>query len=185
MRRAIAVLLAASATVGITACGDDKPTSEADSEGIYFTVGKLKYQVQISRELNAASVEDREYLQGVSSQDAALPKGSTWFGVFVQVRNPTKQTLPTADETGFKIVDTQGDEYFPIPVRNQVSYAPARLGSENELPDINEIARFGPTQGRLLLFKIPYSSLENRPLEMHVDAPGALTPREGTVVLDV
>ncbi len=186
MRRTLAVLLAASACVGgLSACGNEEATSHAESEGVYFNVGGLRYQVQVSRPLNPRAVEDRDYFKGIPASQAALPTDATWFAVFVRARNVEKRPARSADDTGFKIVDTQGDEYFPIPVDNILSYASTTLAPKGDLPDQDSVARFGPTQGSLLLFKIPKASLENRPLELHVAAPGAETPREGTVVLDV
>ena len=185
MRRTLSVVLAAVACAGITACGEDKPTTSAESEGVYFTVGGLRYQVQVSRPLNPKAVEDRDYFRGIASSQASLDPTSTWFGVFVRARDVGKAPARSADLEGFKIVDTQDDEYFPIPVDNVLAYEPATLAPKGDLPDQDAIARFGPTQGALLLFKIPNASLENRPLELEVDAPGGATPRKGSVVLDV
>ena len=47
-----------------------RPSPQAETEGIYLDVGDLKYQVQISRELNPADIEDRDYLKGLPAGDA-------------------------------------------------------------------------------------------------------------------
>ena len=123
MRRTIAALLSASVVLGLSACGEEEETTNAPSEGIYFNVGGLRYQVQVSRPLNPKAVEDRDYFRGLRPQDAALPPDATWFGVFVRARNVGTRPEQSAYDTSFKIVDTQGDEFFPVPVDNIVAYA--------------------------------------------------------------
>ena len=44
----------------------------------------------------------------------------------------------------------------------------------------------GPTGGSLLLFKLPLTSLENRPLELIVEAPpGSQPPHRKRIELDI
>jgi hypothetical protein len=86
----------------------------------------------------------------------------------------------------FDIVDTQGNKYYPVPVNPQVNpYAWTEqtlkpLGTE---PAPDTTASFGPTQGRLLLFKINTSAYANRPLTLEINAPGQANP--SSVSLDL
>src|SRR5882757_8107053 len=98
LRRSFSALLVAACVAGLTACGDDGPQRISESEGTYVTVDHLRYQVEISRQLNPTDVEDRDYLTGVAPAEATLKPDEVWFGVFVRVSNNAKQggEIPTA-----------------------------------------------------------------------------------------
>ena len=49
-------------------------------------------------------------------------------------------------------------------------------------PGLNSTASFGPTQGGLLLFKLPTSVYSNRPLTLQIFAPGG---GRGAISLDL
>src|SRR3954447_12469353 len=102
--RAFAV--AAFACLALAGCGEKTDiTTFAETEGIYLDVGNLVYQVQLSRYLNPADVEDREYLVGVPADEAQLTADEIWFGVWMRVKNYSDETLtPT---TQFRITDTE------------------------------------------------------------------------------
>src|SRR5690242_9262585 len=86
---AVACLAAAFAVGG---CGNKSSSIHGgETEGIYLNVGQLKYQVEISRQLNPAIPEDQTFLQDVSPADAKLDPDELWFAVFVRVENPTGQ----------------------------------------------------------------------------------------------
>ena len=76
------------AAAGTSACGNKEPeTLHGTTEGAYLDLAGMKYQVQISRQLNPASIEDRYYLIGLPANDRQLPVGQEWFAVFVRVEN--------------------------------------------------------------------------------------------------
>lgn len=181
LRRTAAVLLSLSFAGGLSACGNkEDEITKAESEALYLDVADLKYQVQISRQLNPADVEDSAYLKGLSAVNRILPANSVWFGVFMRVENESEETHETAEE--FAIEDTQGNEFEPVEVDNPLAYSPTSLPPKGLLPSLNSVQYATPSQGALLLFKIPYASLDNRPLELKVTSPDDKT---GLIDLDV
>jgi hypothetical protein len=166
------VLLLAAVSLLAAGCGDKTNSqTEAQTEGLYMDAGPLLYQVQVSRFLNPADPEDIAYLSGLPAGTPTQPaKGEVWFAVFMQVRNPTHETQnPT---TQFSIKDTQGVEYQPIPLnpkQNPFAYVAAPLGPGGLIPGIETPAYNGPIQGSLILFKLKYSSTQNRPLTLKID----------------
>jgi hypothetical protein len=176
-----AVVLAAAAS--LTACGSEEPTA-GETEGIYVNTGELKYQVQISRQLNPSDNEDREYLTGIPAADRTLANGQEWFAVFIRVFNMTKDPHPAAAE--FSIRDTTGKEYFPVAVDpnvNLVAYKPLTVNGGDQIPVPGSLARENLTQGGLILFKVTNESYSNRPLELEIMPPEGGEP--ATVDLDV
>jgi hypothetical protein len=183
MRRPIVLLAALLATsFTLTACGKgNDPVANGEGEQIYLTLNGLKYQVQISRQLNPTDAEDRSYFQGAA--DATPVNGSeAWFGVFMRVENDTSQVrTSTAD---FQIRDTQGNDYKPIVIAdtNPFRYAPGRVEPDGGLlPAAGTPAFSGPTRGGLLLFRVKRESFENRPLELIITGASG----EATTPLDV
>ncbi len=73
-----AVALAAATSLAAVRRARRSPT-HGETEGIYVDTGDLKYQVQISRQLNPADFEDRDYLTGLPAADRTLPAGQEWF----------------------------------------------------------------------------------------------------------
>jgi hypothetical protein len=180
---AIAVLCLVLAG-GLAACGTEQHTrTHADTEGPYLNVGPLKYQVQVSRQLNPADIEDQVYLRGVSPRDSRLRPDETWFGVFVRAVNESDRTEPAAPS--FEIVDTQGRRFSPIAVSaNPFAYRPARVPPGGTLPAFGSIADLSAAGGSLVLFKLTLTALANRPLELVIRG-GQRPAAEGTVELDV
>jgi hypothetical protein len=155
--------------VAISACGAGEHATTADNLGPgYVQVGQLNYQVQISRELNPWSAEDRYYLQGFSSSQLKLPSADEWFGVSMQVYNWTGRAHTPTD--AFFITDSLGDRYAPFANRtpNAYSYVPAPIPAGGQLPGIDTDAFTGWSQGELLVFQVPYASLVNRPFILHI-----------------
>ncbi len=179
LRRLVLPIIAATAVSGLSACGDDGPLKEAESEGQYVTVGKLEYQVQISRQLNPSDVEDRDYLQGLAPVQEELKADETWFGIFIRVKNPSDETLETAEE--IVLEDTVEEKYFPVETESIINYEPTTLTPGDIFPHSNEVASYGPTQGKLLLFKLTNATLDNRPLELKIESRG----EEGEITIDV
>lgn len=180
LRRLVLPIIAAAAVTGLSACGDDGPQKEAESEGTYVTIGNLQYQVQISRQLNPTDVEDRDYLVGVPPVQRTLKPNQNWFGIFIRVKNGDKKSQVTA--TDFTLEDTVNEEYFPVKTTSLVGYTKTTLGPGDVFPHSNETASYGPTQGKLLLFKLTNSTLDNRPLELKIQAPDG---DQGAIQIDV
>jgi hypothetical protein len=184
-RRLAATATALIAATSLAACGgsSEEPTA-GKTEGVYVTTGDLKYQVQISRQLNAADFEDRDYLVGLPAADKALPAGEQWFAIFIRVFNHSKVAHPSASR--FVIRDTTGKEFQPVAVDtnvNRVAYRPEVVGSGDQIPVPGSLARENATQGGLVLFRVPTASYANRPLELHIAPPEG--GKAATVDLDV
>lgn len=176
----IALCLAALAAAG---CGNKHAVvTEAETEGPYLTVGALKYQVQLSRQLNPRDPEDRTYLQGIAADERELNSQQTWFAVFVRAVNETSRTQPSAEK--FEIEDTQGRVFEPVPVKsNAFAYTPTRVPPHETLPAPGTVAETSPIGGSMVLFKLTLESLGNRPLELRIHS--SQRPHEGIVDLDV
>jgi hypothetical protein len=169
VRRLSVALLVLAAAAGLAACGNKPATrTTGETEGTYLNVGPLVYQVQLSRQLNPKDIEDQTYLQGIAPAQAGLNNQQTWFGVFMRVANETDETHLAA--ANFAIVDTQDDVYRPIQQAraNPFTYQPRTLPGGQILPDPDSVAGEGVIQGSLVLFKLPLSALDNRPLELVV-----------------
>jgi hypothetical protein len=183
--RPLVPLALAVLSLAPVACGNKQhEVTRGETEGIYLDLGELKYQVQISRQLNPADVEDRAYLTALPAAERALKPDETWFGIFVRVQNVTNTPHPAAEE--FEIVDTQGRIFRPVELGpdNVFAYRPAMLAPKSVLPLPGSPAAENTIQGALLLFKIPFANLENRPLEFEIRDP--LAPdRKAAVALDV
>jgi hypothetical protein len=172
-RMARTALLSLAALVALAAggCGNKVDTAiVGDTEGIYVSVDELTYQVQISRILNPASVDDKAYLAGVpEGQEPAADE--VWFGVFMRVENETEQPLTPVE--GFRIVDTQHTEFQPVeldPAVNLFSYKPRPVAPGELLPETNSPASDNTIKGELILFKLKLQSLYNRPLELEIES---------------
>jgi hypothetical protein len=183
------LMLAAALLSALTlaACGGEKdPTTHGESEGSYIQAGPLVYQVQISRELNPYNIEDAQYLQGLPTGTPKPTPTQEWFGVWLRVQNPTDQVHPRASD--FRIVDTLGNVYKPIPLpaSNPTAYALGNVATakgQPVYPNPEAVAGSGPVQGSMLLFKLDTSAYANRPLELQIVPPGGGAP--STVVLDL
>lgn len=183
-----AILLAA---IALTACGDSHTrvttgtyAGESGQNAPYLNVGPLVYEVQLSRELNPANVEDAAYLQGLTPAQRKLNPGEEWFAVFIQVYNQTSTPHPAA--TGMTISDTQNNVYYPIvPAEaNDFAYRGGVIPGNSKVPVPGSVAATGNTQGALLLYKIQVVSLDNRPLKIHIVDPADAT-QTASAVLDV
>jgi hypothetical protein len=181
-RHLLAVVIAVSVALALAACGQLSHPTVGDGEAIYVDAGPIAYQVQLSRQLNQFSIEDKQYLVGVT---AAPPRpDQEWFGVFMWAKNPTKLAHTTTDR--FAIVDTQGNRYYPVPVNPQVNpfvWTAQALQPGGTQPDPNTAAAFSPPQGQVLLFKLNDTVYSNRPLILQIYAPGQARP--STISLDL
>jgi hypothetical protein len=186
MTRRLLMLLALAAALVVGGCGSKEDTRTfAATEGPYLDVGDLKYQVQISRLLNPADIDDANNLRNLPAGTLPPKADEAWFGVWIRVENTdSEKPLPTA--TQFQIRDTQGNVYKPYAqVGNAFAYTPIeRLKQGEVLPDPNGPAGFSPIQGSLVLFKLTYETLQNRPLVFRITSPTDPTDI-GAVNLDV
>ena len=181
-RRVWILVCALALAVGLGACGQVSDPSSSENDGVYVDAGPITYQLQISRQLNQYAVEDRQYLAGLPVGQGTLTPSQFWYGVFLWAKNQTDQNHPTADK--FTLVDTNGDVYHPIPLNaelNGYAWTQQILSPSAIEPAPNTTASFGPTQGGLVLFKLPTSAYSNRPLTLHIFPP---TGAPATISLD-
>ncbi len=184
-KRLATVGAAAICAAAISACGAGEHATYSDNLGPgYVQVGQLYYQVQISRQLNPWSDEDHFYLEGFTASQLQLPVADEWFGVSLQVYNWTGQAHTPSND--FFITDTLDDRYAPLPNPNPnpYTYVPQSIPPGGQLPSIDSDAFTGWSQGELLVFKIPYTTLVNRPFILHIVNP-ANTAQQSRIELDV
>ncbi len=188
MRRPVRLTLAAAlsaAALLASGCGADKsePITKAETEGIYIDLDELKYQVQMSRYMNANDIEDRDYLVGLPEGTAQPKEDETWFGVFMRVENVTDEPIQAANT--FEIHDTQENVYRPLPLdpnANPFAYQATEVPPHGKLPLRDSAADQSSTKGNLLLFKVKTASLQNRPLELRISRGSGTV---GVVDLDI
>jgi hypothetical protein len=185
-RRLAALSCALAATGALAGCGNkEEVVLSAETEGAYLDVGELRYQVQISRQLNPADIEDRAYLNAVPPGERRLGAGESWFGVFLRVENPTEEPQRAAQE--FELEDTGETIYEPVELsaQNPFSYQAGVVQPEEILPPLQSAAQQNETiAGSLVLFKVRTSSFENRPLELKILSP-TVPQTEAKLALDV
>lgn len=183
--------LALLAAFALAACGSSATkvtigtyAGESGQNAPYLNVGPLVYEVQLSRELNPANVEDAAYLQGLSPLQRRLAPGQEWFAVFIQVYNHS--SVAHLGASTIAISDTQNNLYTPIvpSQTNQFAYRGGLIPANSQIPVAGSIAADGGTQGALLLYKIQVVSLDNRPLTIHIVDPLNATQR-ASAELDV
>ncbi len=169
---------------GLAGCGSKgQGTEEPAREGLSLDLAGIDYNVFITRELNPAIPPDSAYYKGPPAR-----KGETLYGVFLQACNNGNQPLPTASQ--FTVVDNQGNEFHPspLPADDDFAYKPTRLAPDECQPEAGSVAQLGPTAGSMLLFKLPLSNTENRPLELEILAPASVARPDHeklTVTLDI
>jgi len=181
----LAVLLAAG---GLSACGKHQSTGPvriAETEGIYLDVSDLKYQVQMSRQLNPDDVQDKPLLIGIPEDERELTAEEVWFAVGMRVQNETGEGLRPSEH--IEIEDTVGEIFEPIELEEENVFAyraddliPAR----ETYPLLDSPGYDSPSRGAILLFKLTLTGLNNRPLELTIE--GRKFPQQtGIVDLDV
>ncbi len=166
----VVAIVAALAAIA-AGCGDTQHTLTGDSAAIYLDLNQLKYQVQISRELNQHDPEDLNYLVGLPPAARALAPNEAWFAVFLAVYNRTHQTHLSA--SGFTVTDTQGQAYSPIQVGsvNPFVYHQRNVQRNDQIPRLGSVAYYAPSGGSMLLFKVKIASFDNRPLTLRIADP--------------
>jgi uncharacterized protein YndB with AHSA1/START domain len=170
-----ALLLTLVAALALSACGNaDQKThtgtyaGEGGVSAPYLAVGPLVYQVQSSRALNPYDEEDSYYLAGLTPAQAHLSSGEEWFGVFIQVRNPSSRAALAART--LTISDFLGHTYTPVvPLGyNPYTYTCGVIPAGSGVPGQNSPAASASNQGALILYKIKLFSLENRPITLRI-----------------
>ena len=195
LRALIVSLLGLALAVSFAACGNKEETVvEAENEGIYIDVSGLTYQVQVSRELNPRDIEDQAYLKGLPPGTPPLRANESYFAVFLKVWNEGSDPARAAEE--FRVVDTQYTEGMPCEASkgcfesvaldtntNQFAYTPTQIDPGETYPPASSTAYEGVIAGSALIFRIPYASYDNRPLDLLVKSAASAT--EGSVRLDL
>jgi len=182
------VLAALLCSGALSACGKHQstgPVRTAETEGIYLDVSDLKYQVEVSRQLNPADVQDKPYLLGIPEEERELEPDEVWFAVGLRVQNETGAPLqPSAD---IEIEDTQDEVFEPLELgaENVFAYrADEPIPARETYPLLDSPGFETPARSALLLFKLTLTALNNRPLELKIE--GRKAPQQtGIVDLDV
>jgi len=181
VRRLWILACALAVAVAVAACGSSQhhapppgtltghEVGNEINDGSYIQAGPITYQLQISRELNPYSVQDKPYVQGLPAGFAQPTANQLWYGVFLWAKNQHHKAYQTSDN--FKIVDTQGITYYPIkvnPALNPFAWTSQLLPYEGTYPGQDSVQAESESQGGLLLFKLNSSAYANRPLTFFV-----------------
>ena len=144
--------------------------ADDNNDGAYVSAGALTYQLQISRELNQYGVEDSQYVKGLPKGFAQPNSQQEYYGVFMWAKNQTKQVHTTTDN--FYIEDTVGNKYYPVKLNsalNPYAWKSQALEPGTTEPGEDSTAGNGFTGGGLLLFKLPTTIYNNRPLWLYIN----------------
>ena len=172
----LGALVLFAVTVAVSACGYSSEGKTSVVEGQSVNLGELKYTVVFSRFLNPNDNEDSAYLVG----QPPPPKGSSYFGVFLLVQNEGEDAQSLADS--FTIEDSAEQRYealaseslYALPVGGEVE-------PQEQIPVLDSTPQQGPIEGSVVIFQLPTTATENRPLTLEFPGPGG--PAE--VKLDV
>ncbi len=178
-RRFALPLLAACALLalllGFSACGYSSDEKEV-VEGEPVELGELKYNVIFSRFLNPDDNEDSAYLVGQPTP----PPGSAYFGVFFEVQNESEEPQTLADS--FTIHDADRQKFEALPSESLYAFPlGGEVEGEEQIPVLDATPATGPIEGSVLIFELPASASENRPLILEI--PGPEGPAEVTLDL--
>lgn len=171
----LAVLLLVAAAFALAACGASSDSKEV-VEGEPVELGELQYNVVFSRFLNPNDNEDAAYLVG----QPAPPDGHSYFGVFVEVQNESEEPQKLAGS--FTITDA-GHQTF-VALESESLYAlpfGGEVESQEQVPVLDSTPQQGPIEGSLVLFELPASASESRPLTLSIPGPDG----PATVTLDL
>lgn len=182
LRRIALALALASTGVFMAGCeaGGDKPQVR---EGLDVVVGGVGYNVYITRQLNVKQAPDNDFYQGPDA-----PRGFALYAIFIKACNVTKGTKMPAER--YVVEDTRGNEYEPLelPKTNRFAFRPMPLQYTQCIPEPGSARAFNPTGGAMLLYNLPVSAQENRPLELQIigtyDASKGEQPQR-TIELDI
>jgi hypothetical protein len=160
------VALALVATsVALAACGYSSDSKDVP-EGEPVKLGDLRYNVIFSRYLNPHDNEDSAYLVGQPEP----PEGHSYFGVFLEVQNKSEETQTLADS--FTITDAGHQTFNAIPSKSLYAFPfGGEVESQEQVPLIDSTPQQGAIEGSLVLFELPASASENRPLTLSIPGP--------------
>lgn len=160
---------------GAAGCGYSSDEKDV-VEGEPVELGELQYNVIFSRFLNPADNEDSAYLVGQPEP----PPGSAYFGVFFEVQNESEEPQILADE--FKITDADHRVFHAVESESLYALQPGgEVESQEQVPVLDSTPATGPIEGSVLIFLLPASASENRPLILEI--PGPEGPAEVTLDL--
>jgi hypothetical protein len=179
-RRTVSSLLAALALVAlalsVSACGYESHETEV-VEGEPVQLGELHYNVIFSRFLNPNDNEDSAYLIG----QPPAPEGSAYFGVFFEVQNESDEPHKLADS--FTIHDADGQAFESLPSESLYALPfGGEVEPQEQVPVLDSTPQQGPIEGSVVLFELPASASENRPLTLTIPGPDG---EDGEVTLDL
>lgn len=164
----LAALALAALALFVSACGYSSDSKQV-AEGEVVKLGELKYQVVFSRFLNPNDSEDSAYLVGQPPPE----KGSTYFGVFLEVQNKSEKTQKLAES--FTITDADEQLFEAIPSESLYAFpAGGKVESQEPIPTPDSTPQQGAIEGSLVLFELPSSASENRPLTLSIPGPDGL-----------
>ncbi len=160
-----AVLALAIAALALSACGYSSDSKDV-AEGEPVKLGELQYNVVFSRFLNPNDNEDSAYLVG----QPELPEGHSYFGIFLEVQNKSEEAQTLADS--FTITDAGHETYHAIPSKSLYALPfGGEVESQEQIPILDSTPEQGPIEGSLVLFELPASASENRPLTLSIPGP--------------
>jgi hypothetical protein len=161
----LAALVLVVLALSVSACGYSNDSKDV-VEGEVVKLGELKYQVIFSRFLNPNDNEDSAYLVGQSPP----PKGSSYFGVFLEVQNKSEETQKLAES--FTITDAGHQKFEAIPTESLYAFPfGGKVESQEPIPSPDSTPQQGPIEGSLVLFQLPSSASESRPLTLSIAGP--------------
>jgi hypothetical protein len=169
LRRLLLPLLAALAlaalALAVSACGYSSDSKDV-KEGEPVKLGDVQYNVVFSRFLNPSDNEDSAFLVG---QPEAAPE-TTYFGVFFEVQNESDEAQSLPDS--FTIEDAFGTSYEAVPTESLYAFPlGGEVEAEEQIPVLDSTAQQGSIEGSLVLFSLPDSASENRPLTLEIEGP--------------
>jgi len=172
LRRAMtaaACVLALASGAAFAGCGEDEPgVDEPAREGLGLELDGVEYNVFITRQLNTAIPPDDATYDG-----PPVGEDETLYGVFLQACNRTDESQTPTEF--FRVKDNQDNEFVPVtlPEDNPFAYHERELAPDECIPKAGSVAQLGPAAASLLLFKLPLTTTENRPLELEIEGEGS------------
>lgn len=173
-RRALLLLFVLVLSLGAGACGQEGDESiqgtgtpgEAFREGLSEPLDGLEYNVFITRQLNTAITPDQAFYKGPPPG-----KGKVFLGMFMEVCNHEKEAARSRPPDSFVVVDSQKNEFKPMPLprENDFAYNERALQPNECMPAAGSVAQQQSASGVMLMYEVPLSSLENRPLEVEIE----------------
>lgn len=142
------------------------PPEAVVREGVGVGLEGLDYTVFITRQINPRDPEDKDYYPGPEA-----PPEKAIYAVFLQACNEGERPAAAARE--FKVFDSQGSEFAPLPLQpdNIFAYRPKELPPHECIPNRLSTAAQAPAGGALLLYLLPLAATENRPLILEIEPP--------------